>query len=713
MSDDAARLYQSARTTHLERSQRDGIPLYFRSSSYDWDPVLAVSVGATRVSLLGAARILLSGRFSVVEVNEPLMAGAWPALMFYALVALVTRLLPGVRRVRLVSYAIENGHVDLWVARKCRLPLGVARFVTRVVSRAIVRSHERVAFGSEGARDRYAEILRTPIRRARVFPALEPRCQGERNVQKREQVVFLGSFDERKGLPQLLECWSSVRRMQPTAQLLILGKGKLLAKVQSASSAHQGVSAIIDPSRDAIHRNLAEAKVLVLLSQSFGNWREQLGLPILEGLSHGCLILATTETGLADWLQEHGHTVVPPEASADEIAREIVALLRSERTAADVWEDLPEESGRAAADVWMRAAAAERRDRAARARIILTNNYSMQAALSRERAGEYPGQHLYGFSEQPSGDGRLRWVLPSRSIYDITWLGHSAVWMKARGALVRMVGDPLQQWYALTHARRGDLIFAADQWSSRALLLLRRMRVLRVPVLVLVHHAPGGSLERWLLTGADERVFLGPSARAAFARTGPDQGTGTVLPWGPDLTAEVYKRLPRASRILDFVSAGKTNRDFTVLEAAAAQGHLSGVIFSEDEIVRFVEGVREVERRQASYVEIVKTMRTAGAVVIPLRDTSVMAGLTEVSDAIALGLPVLMSASPASPYDLERDRAGFWLRSNDPDELVAQLALLRGHPEITAANLRATFNLRVFRSEVERIALALLGQRTA
>jgi hypothetical protein len=60
-------------------------------------------------------------------------------------------------------------------------------------------------------------------------------------------------------------------------------------------------------------------------------WREQLGLPILEGLSHGSRIVTASETGLAPDLSRDGHFVIAQ--ASPEVLK--TALLRSMEEEAD------------------------------------------------------------------------------------------------------------------------------------------------------------------------------------------------------------------------------------------------------------------------------------------------------------------------------------------------------------------------------------------
>ena len=59
------------------------------------------------------------------------------------------------------------------------------------------------------------------------------------------------------------------------------------------------------PPREAVHELLASSAVVVMPSVRRPGWREQIGLPLVEGLAHGCRVVTTTETGLADDVRDH------------------------------------------------------------------------------------------------------------------------------------------------------------------------------------------------------------------------------------------------------------------------------------------------------------------------------------------------------------------------------------------------------------------------
>jgi glycosyltransferase involved in cell wall biosynthesis len=186
-----------------------------------------------------------------------------------------------------------------------------------------------------------------------VVPALPAPCDCPDVARGRDDVLFLGAFDERKGVPQLLEAWPEVRRAHPAARLTMIGTGPLAERVAWFAAGDDHVSVVVDPPRAEIHAALRRAAVLVLLSQPTATWREQVGLPLVEGLAHGCAVVASSETGLATWLAAHGHAVLPPSAAPDAIGTAVADALAARRPAASVRADLPEVDGRLEADRWL------------------------------------------------------------------------------------------------------------------------------------------------------------------------------------------------------------------------------------------------------------------------------------------------------------------------------------------------------------------------
>ena len=348
-----ARLYQTVRTAHLERArQLAPATILHRGTRYDFDPALAADLDLVAAGPLAAAWLLFRSTVTSVEVNEPLMLASLRRTAV-ALTALRVRALLGGERTRLVSYAIENANpFDRPVTGRARL----RRIEHRVLSGYIWRSLDRVVFGTEAARRTYAAAFpgRSWPTDAIMIPAVPAPCGCPADPSAvGPHILFLGRLAPRKGFDLVLRAWPYLKVHIPDARLTVVGTGPLADQARAAAASDPSISLLLDPPRAEIHRQLRRARVLVLPSQPVPGWREQVGLPICEGLAHGCSVVTTTETGLTDWLDAHGHDLILPGGPAESLAAALAAALRRDRSRAAVLADLPGIDGRLAADRWL------------------------------------------------------------------------------------------------------------------------------------------------------------------------------------------------------------------------------------------------------------------------------------------------------------------------------------------------------------------------
>ena len=362
-----ARLYRTLRSAYLERAHLlPEATILFRFKRYDFQESLIEGLDVVQAGPVRAAWLLARSKVITLEINEPLMlSSVWGSTL--AIIALRARALVGGPRATIVSYAMENANPML-------RPVGeeghLRRFATSHLSRFVWRHTDRIAFGTDAARITSgtafgAEAAKTAPRSTRrrlktgmattVIPALPAPCTCPADSGSGgPSVVFLGALVARKGFLDVLEAWPSVTARIPAARLTIIGKGALEDRARQASEQDPTIELIIDPPRREIHGHLRCASVLALPSQPTAIWREQIGLPIVEGLAHGCNIVTTSETGLAAWLTEHGHDVVAPGVGAPVLADALVHALQKragDGTAAVA--ALPIVDGRLAADAWM------------------------------------------------------------------------------------------------------------------------------------------------------------------------------------------------------------------------------------------------------------------------------------------------------------------------------------------------------------------------
>jgi glycosyltransferase involved in cell wall biosynthesis len=324
---------------------------------YDFDESLIDRTNPpVQCSRAGVLRELLRRHHSVLEINEPTMVSNWPFLL--AQIAVVR--LRGMvlrRRTTIVAYCIGVTDPATALARRRWMPERFAGPVARAIMTTLVGSTDRLAFGTAGSRELYEACVgpHRIARRSRLFEALPSVCAclaGATDARTPTQLAFVGKLTARKGIQQVMDAWDLVRRDHPGATLHIVGKGELEREVVSWSADRPEVSVEIDPPRETIHRVLRSSGDLICLAQP-SPVREQIGLPILEGLGHGCEIVATSETGIAQWLSDHGHSVVAPDAPAAQVASAIVAAFARAATRHGSLADLPSEDQRIAADRWM------------------------------------------------------------------------------------------------------------------------------------------------------------------------------------------------------------------------------------------------------------------------------------------------------------------------------------------------------------------------
>jgi glycosyltransferase involved in cell wall biosynthesis len=347
---DRARLYRTLRSAHLERAhQLPPAAIMFCIKRYDFHDELAQGLVIVQAHPVRAAWLLARSPVTTLEIGEPLMlSSVWASAL--AIGALRLRFLLGGHQARIVTYALENADP---FERTLRVRARLRRSLNGVAARFVWRHTDRIVFGTDAARVTYRRALPAPTRDAvsAVIPALPAACPCASNGgADANRVVFLGAFVDRKGLPNVLAAWPLVTAALPEARLTLIGKGTLLALALNAAALDPTIEIVIDPPRSEIHRHLRRAHVLALPSQPTPTWREQVGLPIVEGLAHGCTIVTTTETGLATWLEEHDHEIVSPACTREQLAGAVVRAVQIPRRTAT---DLPTVDGRLAADAWL------------------------------------------------------------------------------------------------------------------------------------------------------------------------------------------------------------------------------------------------------------------------------------------------------------------------------------------------------------------------
>jgi glycosyltransferase involved in cell wall biosynthesis len=328
--------------------------LYF-DKNYDLGET-AIPENFHQVNVLRAMVFLFQTKAAVLEIPEPLWIRFLPTS---ALLIFAWRLgsSPSKAHRRIVTYAIENNDFSRLIGGRRNLPTWLIFWVHSMIGIFISRFFERIAFGSIGAEKLYAPLLSGSAVQTRLFEELPARFQrtDEANDHfNRLGAIFVGRLEERKGLLPLLAAWPKVVSSVPGAILTIVGDGPLESVVTRWCA--------LQPSRrfalgrlehQEISSIMSANSVVVAPSIPWGRWREQIGLPISEGLAVGATIVTTSETGIADWLTAHGHRVLDVNSLETTLSVAVIDALEQPLVRSTVLNSLPDSNRRLDADLWM------------------------------------------------------------------------------------------------------------------------------------------------------------------------------------------------------------------------------------------------------------------------------------------------------------------------------------------------------------------------
>jgi glycosyltransferase involved in cell wall biosynthesis len=322
----------------------------------DLPPADELPTWCKRVTPLSAVLRIFRTRARTIEIPEPLWARFLPVGMTLMVATRIARRLTG-RPARTVFYALENNAPERALFGDGRTPSLLRQTFVKVLGSLISLLVDRVAFGSPSARRAYDQI--TTLRLKDVLELTELPARAEAGLSPeashtRSHALFVGGMERRKGIRELLPAWDLVERSLPSATITIIGSGPLEPEVSRwVSMAPERREFLGQVSHSELSSYYRSADVLVAPSVRDGRWREQIGLQIRESLSEGLTVVASDESGLADWLSEHGHRVVPANVLAESLGPAIIDALAHPLPRSTVIQSLPDEDGRVMADKWL------------------------------------------------------------------------------------------------------------------------------------------------------------------------------------------------------------------------------------------------------------------------------------------------------------------------------------------------------------------------
>ncbi|MFC9553292.1 hypothetical protein ACFTWF_20800 [Rhodococcus sp. NPDC056960] len=201
--------------------------------------------------------------------------------------------------------------------------------------------------------------------------------------------------------------------------------------------------------------------------------------------------------------------------------------------------------------------------------------------------------------------------------------------------------------------------------------------------------------------GADRILVLSNGSAARLKCELPHKsGNIIVMHWGPQLNSPIYIDT-RTEAVYDFVSAGKTNRNYSWLRERAIAERANGLIIRDEAVERFADGQHTLAPNLLDYEETVNYMKSSRVIVIPLDDPERLSGLTEAADAIGLSKPMLVSNSVLFPFDVEESKGGAWLDVGIP--LMENIKKAESNMSNKGSGLAKLYTIDVYAEELLNI----------
>lgn len=331
-------------------------------------------------------------------------------------------------------------------------------------------------------------------------------------------------------------------------------------------------------------------------------------------------------------------------------------------------------------------------------RVLAFYNYDIKSisdAWTEEGRNAPPSQHLWGVPEL------------QRRGHDVCYLDY-----EYRAALktvreLRVLGDLDLQKRALAVAAEYDAIYCAHQPSAAVLALLRKWGWLRMPVVALGYQSPrstGRAMRIWcngFVAGLDRLLCLSDAMERDF------------LGLGMPAQRHYHARTTRPEGDPHFISVGKSFRDFESLIQGFPFDRARLTVLGAGEAPDLsapasAEGRSTVQNGWIDWKEFVRILPDFQALVLPVdlarsRGHNAI-GLTAVTEALASGLPVVVTQNPYIGVDIETEDVGAWVAPYSPEGWRETINAICDDPGARLAMGRRARSLAEHRINIESFA---------
>jgi glycosyltransferase involved in cell wall biosynthesis len=216
----------------------------------------------------------------------------------------------------------------LWTGTWQHPETGFHRATRRLTEELYRRSDAIVVYGDHVRR---ALLAAEGVDDAKIFTAGQA-VEGSKfapggDATSSRTLLFVGQFEERKGLTDLLAAFAVVEDV--SARLALVGNGSLEVEIRRRAAEDSRVEVVGHVPQDALPAQYARARALVIPSVTTPEFREPWGLVVNEAMHAGLPVIATDAVGAAaGGLVEHGTTgLVVPERDPRALSAAMTQLL--------------------------------------------------------------------------------------------------------------------------------------------------------------------------------------------------------------------------------------------------------------------------------------------------------------------------------------------------------------------------------------------------
>jgi glycosyltransferase involved in cell wall biosynthesis len=274
-------------------------------------------------------RYRIAGQALMPAVAPRLLSGRYDAVVKSLNGKLMLPIVYGASRARGVPLVLWTGMWHHPVTAFHRLTHGATGHVYRSAG-AIVAYGEHVKrfVVDDGRVDPGRVFVAGQAVEREPFVSVQPARNGA------AQVLFVGQFEERKGLANLLDAFSAIP--EPSARLRLVGNGALQHEVAQRAAQDPRMEIVGYVPQDRLPEVLSQARCLVLPSITTALDREPWGLVVNEAMHAAVPVVATDAVGAAagGLVQDGRNGLIVPERDPEGLRAAIQRLVSDPELAA-------------------------------------------------------------------------------------------------------------------------------------------------------------------------------------------------------------------------------------------------------------------------------------------------------------------------------------------------------------------------------------------